>query len=79
MILIYQIQLHFFIKFDDRQDGNDVTMMNSSARVEYRLKHMGFIFQFFNLFNELTAIENVMFPMMLNILRKIGFCSLSNP
>ncbi len=47
-------------------DGNDVTTMNSSARAEYRLKHMGFIFQFFNLFNELTAIENVMFPMMLN-------------
>ncbi len=47
-------------------DGRDVTKMNSSARAEYRLKHIGFIFQFFNLFNELTAIENVMFPMMLN-------------
>lgn len=47
-------------------DGNDVTEMNSSARAEYRLKHIGFIFQFFNLFNELTAMENVMFPMMLN-------------
>ncbi len=47
-------------------DGNDVTKMNSSARAEYRLKHIGFIFQFFNLFNELTTIENVMFPMMLN-------------
>ncbi|MDD5615901.1 MAG: ABC transporter ATP-binding protein [Candidatus Methanoperedens sp.] len=47
-------------------DGRDVTKMNGSARAEYRLKHIGFIFQFFNLFNELTAIENVMFPMMLN-------------
>ncbi|NJD54612.1 MAG: ABC transporter ATP-binding protein [Candidatus Methanoperedens sp.] len=47
-------------------DGNDVTKMNSSARAEYRLKHIGFIFQFFNLFMELTALENVMFPMMLN-------------
>ena len=47
-------------------DGKDVTKMNRSARAEYRLKHIGFIFQFFNLFNELTAIENVMFPMMLN-------------
>ncbi len=47
-------------------DGNDVATMNSNARAGYRLKHMGFIFQFFNLFNELTAIENVMFPMMLN-------------
>ncbi len=47
-------------------DDKDVTEMNRSARAEYRLKHIGFIFQFFNLFNELTAIENVMFPMMLN-------------
>jgi putative ABC transport system ATP-binding protein len=46
-------------------DGNDVTEMNSNARAEYRLKHLGFIFQFFNLFNELTAIENVIFPMLL--------------
>ncbi len=47
-------------------DSNNVTTMNSATRAECRLKHMGFIFQFFNLFNELTAIENVMFPMMLN-------------
>ncbi|MFZ3168089.1 MAG: ABC transporter ATP-binding protein [Candidatus Methanoperedens sp.] len=49
-----------------RIEGNDVTGMNSNKRAEYRLKYIGFIFQFFNLFNELTAIENVMFPMMLN-------------
>ncbi len=47
-------------------DGSDVTKMNSNTRAEYRLKHIGFVFQFFNLFNELTAVENVMFPMMLN-------------
>ncbi|HEY9205056.1 MAG TPA: ABC transporter ATP-binding protein [Candidatus Methanoperedens sp.] len=47
-------------------NGIDVTKMNSSTRAEYRLKHIGFVFQFFNLFNELTAVENVMFPMMLN-------------
>lgn len=47
-------------------EGNDVTGLSSNARAEYRLKYIGFIFQFFNLFNELTAIENVMFPMMLN-------------
>ncbi len=47
-------------------DGSDVTKMNRSTRAEYRLKHIGFVFQFFNLFNELTAVENVMFPMMLN-------------
>jgi len=47
-------------------DGSDVTKMSGSKRAEYRLKHIGFVFQFFNLFNELTAVENVMFPMMLN-------------
>ncbi len=47
-------------------DGNNVTKMNSTIRAEFRLKHIGFVFQFFNLFNELTALENVMFPMMLN-------------
>ncbi len=47
-------------------NGYDITRMNSNARAEYRLKHIGFVFQFFNLFMELTALENVMFPMMLN-------------
>ena len=47
-------------------EGKDVTNMSRDKRAEYRLKHLGFIFQFFNLFNELTALENVMFPMMLN-------------
>ncbi|MFZ3058146.1 MAG: ABC transporter ATP-binding protein [Candidatus Methanoperedens sp.] len=47
-------------------NGYDVTKINSNVRAEYRLKHIGFVFQFFNLFMELTALENVMFPMMLS-------------
>ncbi len=47
-------------------DGTNVTRMNGDKRAEYRLMHLGFVFQFFNLFNELTALENVIFPMMLN-------------
>lgn len=47
-------------------NGNDVTKMNGNMRAEYRLKHIGFVFQFFNLFMELSAMENVMFPMMLS-------------
>lgn len=31
-------------------EGKDVTNMNSNMRAEYRLKYMGFVFQFFNLF-----------------------------
>ncbi|NJD54387.1 MAG: ABC transporter ATP-binding protein [Candidatus Methanoperedens sp.] len=47
-------------------NSNEVTKMDSSMRAEYRLKHIGFVFQFFNLFMELSALENVMFPMMLS-------------
>lgn len=47
-------------------NSNEITKMNSNMRAEYRLKHIGFVFQFFNLFMELTALENVMFPMMLS-------------
>ena len=46
-------------------DGIDITNMNENKRADYRLHHIGFVFHFFNLFNELTALENVMFPMML--------------
>jgi putative ABC transport system ATP-binding protein len=49
-----------------RINSNEVTKMDSSMRAEYRLKHIGFVFQFFNLFIELSALENVMFPMMLS-------------
>ncbi|KCZ73042.1 ABC-type antimicrobial peptide transport system, ATPase component [Candidatus Methanoperedens nitroreducens] len=47
-------------------NGTEITKMEEHARVEYRLRNIGFVFQFFNLFMELTAIENVMFPMMLS-------------
>lgn len=47
-------------------NGTEITKMDENARAEYRLKHVGFVFQFFNLFMELTALENVMFPMMLS-------------
>jgi putative ABC transport system ATP-binding protein len=47
-------------------NGTDITKMDEHARTEYRLNNIGFVFQFFNLFMELTAVENVMFPMMLS-------------
>lgn len=47
-------------------NGMDITKMDERTRTEYRLKNIGFVFQFFNLFMELTAVENVMFPMMLS-------------
>lgn len=47
-------------------NGTEITKMDESTRTQYRLKNIGFVFQFFNLFMELTAVENVMFPMMLS-------------
>ncbi len=46
-------------------DGFDVSEMDENQRADFRLTKLGFIFQFFNLFMELTAIENVAFPMQI--------------
>lgn len=47
-------------------NGTEITKMDENTRTQYRLRNIGFVFQFFNLFMELTAVENVMFPMMLS-------------
>ncbi|MCU0565276.1 MAG: ABC transporter ATP-binding protein [Oculatellaceae cyanobacterium Prado106] len=39
--------------------GQDVTRMSRSQLAKFRLKNIGFIFQEFNLFPALTAIENI--------------------
>ncbi len=46
-------------------EGTDVSEMNEDQRADFRLKNLGFIFQFFNLFMELTALENVAFPIQI--------------
>lgn len=46
-------------------NGIDTVKLNEEKRCEFRLNHIGFVFQFFNLFNELSAFENVMVPSML--------------
>lgn len=47
-------------------DNTDASTMNEQQRASYRLKKIGFVFQFFNLLNELTGVENVMLPGMIN-------------
>lgn len=42
-------------------DGQDITHMNHSLRTRYRRTTISFIFQSFNLFPGLTALENVQF------------------
>ncbi len=45
--------------------GQDITKMSDRELSQYRLKTVGFVFQFFNLVPELTAIENIEFPQRL--------------
>ena len=46
-------------------DGKDITSMGQSALIQFRLNHIGFVFQAFNLIPVLTARENVEFIMLL--------------
>ncbi|MBU3966538.1 MAG: ABC transporter ATP-binding protein [Euryarchaeota archaeon] len=46
-------------------EGVDVSEMDENQRADFRLNKLGFIFQFFNLFMELTALENVAFPILI--------------
>jgi len=39
--------------------GRELTQFNESALTQYRRKHVGFVFQFYNLIPSLTARENV--------------------
>lgn len=43
-------------------DGQDSRKLSAQEKSEFRLQRLGFIFQFFNLFMELTAIENIVLP-----------------
>jgi len=46
-------------------DGIDVTKLSESEKDRLRNRKIGFIFQFFNLINELTVLENVMLPRLI--------------
>ncbi|MFV0394343.1 MAG: ABC transporter ATP-binding protein [Coprobacillaceae bacterium] len=40
-------------------NNEDITNINDNALTEYRAKNVGFVFQFYNLIPNLTALENV--------------------
>jgi len=46
-------------------DGTDITKLPEGKLIEYRLHHIGFVFQAYNLVPVLTAVENVEFIMLL--------------
>lgn len=44
-------------------EGQDVAELNDDALSEFRLRHLGFIFQSFNLIPQLTVRENIELPL----------------
>ena len=48
-----------------KYDGTDISNMNEDEKSTLRNRKIGFIFQFFHLFSELTVIENISLPLMI--------------
>ncbi len=46
-------------------DGDDVAAMSERQLEAYRLRKVGFVFQFFNLIPSLSALENLELPMLI--------------
>jgi len=45
-------------------NGRDIAALDENALAAYRMRAIGFIFQAFHLIPTMTALENVMFPML---------------
>lgn len=43
-------------------NDNEITSLDDSKAADFRLRHIGFVFQFFDLLPELTAAENILLP-----------------
>ena len=50
--------------------GDEITHMSSSKLTDWRARHVGFIFQMYNLLPVLTAFQNVELPLLLTKLSK---------
>src|SRR3954451_4647353 len=46
-------------------DGTEITRLNDTQLTKLRRRHIGFVFQFFNLLPMLSAEENVLLPLSL--------------
>lgn len=47
-------------------DGIEVSALDENERADFRLRKMGFVFQFFSLLMELDALENIALPMIMD-------------
>jgi putative ABC transport system ATP-binding protein len=50
--------------------GTDITQLSEGDLASWRARHIGFIFQFYNLLPVLTAFQNVELPLLLTSLNK---------
>ena len=50
--------------------GDEITHMSGSKLTQWRARHVGFIFQMYNLIPVLTAFQNVELPLLLTKLSK---------
>jgi putative ABC transport system ATP-binding protein len=50
--------------------GEDISHLRESALAKWRSRHIGFVFQFYNLLPVLTAYENVELPLLLTSLSR---------
>jgi putative ABC transport system ATP-binding protein len=55
-------------------DGDEITHMSASKLTQWRARHVGFIFQMYNLIPVLTAFQNVELPLLLTKLSKSERC-----
>lgn len=46
-------------------DNNDLDLLNEKQKSKFRNQNLGFIYQFHHLLMDLTALENVMLPMLI--------------
>lgn len=51
-------------------DGDEITHMSRSTLTQWRARHVGFVFQMYNLIPVLTAYQNVELPLLLTKLSK---------
>lgn len=51
-------------------EGVDITQLSEGTLADWRARHVGFIFQFYNLMPVLTAFENVELPLLLTPLSR---------
>src|SRR3981189_3276300 len=52
-------------------DGDEITHMSGSKLTHWRARHVGFVFQMYNLIPVLTAFQNVELPLLLTSLSKV--------